>query len=226
MKIIAIIPARDNSKRIKNKNLLKINNKTILEINYSNLKKTKIFHKIILSTESNRIKRLSKEIGFDYVIDRPKNLSKDDTSTASVISHAIKFLADKIDFTHVCCIYPMAILIEKNDLLKAKQIIKKKNEIIFPALKYSHPIQRAFKINKNSNIKYNIPHKLLSRKTQSFSEYFHDAGQFYVGYKSAWKYFNRSKKKCFEIESLRAVDVDNINDFKLLKLLYLSKNKI
>ena len=57
MKIIAIIPARDNSKRIKNKNLLKINNKPILEINYNNLKKTKIFDKIILSSESNRIQK-------------------------------------------------------------------------------------------------------------------------------------------------------------------------
>ena len=220
MKIIAIIPARDNSKRIKNKNLLKINNKPILEINYSNLKKTKIFHKIILSTESNRIKRLSKEIGFDYVIDRPKNLSKDDTSTASVISHAIKFLADKIDFTHVCCIYPMAILIGKNDLLKAKQIIKKKNEIIFPALKYSHPIQRAFKINKNSNIKYNISHKLLSRKTQSFSEYFHDAGQFYLGSNYAWKNFTDIKKRCFKIKNDKAIDVDNYDDFEILKAIY------
>ena len=220
MKIIAIIPARDNSKRIKNKNLLKINNKPILEINYSNLKKTKIFDKIILSSESNRIQKLSKKIGFDLVINRPKNLSKDDTSTASVISHAIKFLADKIDFTHVCCIYPMAILIEKNDLLKAKQIIKKKNEIIFPALKYSHPIQRAFKINKNLNIKYNISHNLISRKTQSFSEYFHDAGQFYLGSNYAWKNFTDIKKKCFKIKNDKAIDVDNYDDFEILKAIY------
>ena len=220
MKIIAIIPAKDNSKRIKNKNLLKINNKPILEINYNKLKKTKIFDKIILSSESNRIQKLSKKIGFDLVINRPKNLSKDDTSTSSVISHAIKFLEDKINFTHVCCIYPMAILIGKNDLLKAKQIIKKKNEIVFPALKYSHPIQRAFKINKNSNIKYNISHKLLSRKTQSFSEYFHDAVQFYLGSNYAWKNFIDTKKRCFKIKNDKAIDVDNYDDFEILKAIY------
>lgn len=226
MKIIAIIPARDNSKRIKNKNLLKINSKPILEINYNNLKKTKIFDKIILSSESNRIQKLSKKIGFDLVINRPKNLSKDDTSTASVISHAINFLEDKIDFTHVCCIYPMAILIGKNDLLKAKQIIKKKNEIVFPALKYSHPIQRAFKINKNSSIKYNISHKLLSRKTQSFSEYFHDAGQFYLGRNYAWKNFKDIKKRCFKIKNDKAIDVDNYDDFEILKAIYNFKNNL
>ena len=225
MKIIAIIPARDNSKRIKNKNLLKINNKPILEINYKNLKKTKIFHKIILSTESNRIKMLSKKIGFDYVIDRPKNLSRDNSSTASVITHAIKFLSDKIDFTHVCCIYPLAILFRKNDLLRAKKILKKKNEIIFPALKYSHPIQRAFKINKNLTIKYKISNRQLSKKTQSFRDYFHDAGQFYLGSNYAWRNYSNSKTKSIKIPSTRAIDVDNYDDFELLKYRYFYNNK-
>lgn len=220
MNIIALIPARENSKRIKNKNLLKVNNKPILEINFNNLKKTKIFDKIILSSDSNRIQKLSKKIGFDYVIDRPKNLSRDNSSTASVISHAIKFLSDKVDFTHVCCIYPMAILIRKNDLLKAKRILKKKNEIIFPALKYSHPIQRAFKINKNSSIKYNISDKLINKKTQSFNEYFHDAGQFYLGSNYAWRNFTKIKKKCFKLKNDRAIDVDNYDDFEILKAIY------
>lgn len=225
MHFLVVIPARKNSKRLRNKNLLKINNKPILEINYKNLKKTKIFDKIILSSESNRIQKLSKKIGFDLVINRPKNLSKDDTSTARVISQAIKFLEDKIDFTHVCCIYPMAILIEKNDLLKAKQILKKNNEIIFPAVKYSHPIQRAFKINKNLDIKYKISHKLLSRTTQSFSEHFHDAGQFYLGSNYAWKNYSSSKKRSIELPFSRAIDVDNYDDFELLKSRYFYNNK-
>ena len=52
---------------------------------------------------------------------------------------------NKIKFTHDNCIYPMAIMIKK-DLLKAYKILDYKSEIIFPAIKYKHPIQRAFKI--------------------------------------------------------------------------------
>ena len=94
MKIIAIIPARDNSKRIKNKNLLKINKKPVLKINFTNLKKMKLFDKIILSKNSKKIKKLAKKIKFDYVIDRPKKLAKDHVSTTKVISHGIEFLKD------------------------------------------------------------------------------------------------------------------------------------
>ena len=119
----------------------------------------------------------------------------------------------------------MAILIEKNDLLKAKQILKKNNEIIFPAVKYSHQIQRAIKINKNLDIKYKISHKLLSRTTQSFSEHFHDAGQFYLGSNYAWKNYSSSKKRSIELPFSRAIDVDNYDDFELLKSRYFYNNK-
>ena len=113
-----------------------------------------------------------------------------------------------------------SILIGKNDLLKAKQIIKKKNEIIFPALKYSHTIQTPLKWSQNLNIKYNISHNLISRKTQSFSEYFHDAGQFYLGSNYAWKNFTDIKKRCFKIKNDKAIDVDNYDDFEILKAIY------
>ena len=220
MKIIAIIPARDNSKRIKNKNLLKIDNKYVLQINYQNIKKMNLFDKIILSTESLRIKKIAKKINYDFVIDRPKQLAKDHISTTAVISHAIKFLKNKIDFTHVCCVYPMSILIKKEDLFNAKKILKGKNDIAFSGLKYSHPIQRAFKIRKNRSIKYNLQEKFIFKKTQSFSDNFHDAGQFYLGHFNAWNNFSKSRKKCVELPSTRAVDVDNYDDFKLLQANY------
>ena len=227
MKIIAIIPARENSKRVPHKNLLKINKRPVLEILYKNLKKMNIFSKIIISTESQKIRKLALNIGYDFVVKRPRNLSKDITPSYSVIIHSINYLQNKFYFSHVCCVYPMAILVQKKDFLSAKRILKRNNEIIFPALKYSHPIQRSFKIKKNSLIKYNLPIIKISQNTQSLSENYHDAGQFYLGHKEAWKNYDLSKKKCTEISSLRAIDVDNIDDFENLKLkFFYKKNKI
>ena len=225
MNLIAIIPARSNSKRIPNKNLLKINTLPILKIVYQNLRKMKIFNKIILSSDSNKIRNLASQIGYDIIINRPKSLSRDNTSTSAVIEHSINELEKEISFSHVCCVYPMAILIEKKDIKKGIKILKNKNEIVFPALKYSHPIQRAFRIKK-SFVKYSISKKLLSNKTQLFADYFHDAGQFYVGQKFAWKNFENCKKKSFIISSRIAIDVDNYEDFENLKMKYYLNNKI
>ena len=89
---IAIIPARIGSKRIKKKNIKKFYGKPILELTYDILKKSKLFNKIILSSDSNEILRLGKNIGFDILIKRPKQLSDDYIGTDEVIAHAIEIL--------------------------------------------------------------------------------------------------------------------------------------
>ena len=53
--LIAFIPARKGSKSIKNKNLKLINKKTLVEITIDQAIKSKIFKKIILSSDSNKI---------------------------------------------------------------------------------------------------------------------------------------------------------------------------
>tara|TARA_B100001564_G_C20568864_1_gene637340 strand:+ start:203 stop:889 length:687 start_codon:yes stop_codon:yes gene_type:complete len=227
MKIIAIIPARENSKRIPHKNLLKLNKTPILKILYNNLKKMNIFSKIIVSSESPKIRKLALNIGYDFAVKRPNSLSKDLTPSHLAINHSINYLQNKFYFSHACCVYPMAILLKKKDFLSAKKILKKNNEIVFPSLKYSHPIQRAFKIKKDFSVKYNLSKIKISKNTQSFSENYHDAGQFYIGHKKAWKNYEISRKKSIELSSLRAVDVDNLEDFEVLKSkFFYQKNKI
>lgn len=54
MKIIAIVQARTSSKRLKGKVLKKIKKLTLLDYVYENLKKSKIFYKIIIATSKNK----------------------------------------------------------------------------------------------------------------------------------------------------------------------------
>ena len=49
--IVAIIPARGGSKRIKNKNIINISGKPMIHHTIQILKKTKIFDKIIVTTD-------------------------------------------------------------------------------------------------------------------------------------------------------------------------------
>ncbi len=62
MNILCIIPARSGSKGIKNKNLKKIKkNKTLIELAYDVAKKSKLFDKIIVSTDSNYYRKYLKK---------------------------------------------------------------------------------------------------------------------------------------------------------------------
>ena len=104
--IIAIIPARGGSQRIKKKNIKKFYSKPILYWTIKVLKKSKLFSKIVLTTDNNQIRKTGERLGCDYIISRPSNLAGDYTPTKPVIEHAVSFLKKKFKIKYVCCVYP------------------------------------------------------------------------------------------------------------------------
>ena len=61
--MIAYIPARKGSKRIKNKNILKIGKRPLIEIVVRKLNKLSFIKKIFVSTDCNSIKKISENSG-------------------------------------------------------------------------------------------------------------------------------------------------------------------
>ena len=70
---IAIIPARSGSKRIINKNIKLFKGKPIIAWSIEEALKSKIFSKVLVSTDSNKIARVAKKYGAEVLGLRPKN---------------------------------------------------------------------------------------------------------------------------------------------------------
>jgi len=77
MLIYALIPARSDSKRIKNKNILKLNNKNLIEISVEQALKTKEIDKVFVSTDSKKYQKISIAAGALAPYLRKKKISKD-----------------------------------------------------------------------------------------------------------------------------------------------------
>lgn len=227
---ICIIPARGGSKRIKNKNIKKFNGKPIIGIVLKNLKKTRIFQKIIVSTDSTKIANLSKKYGADLVISRNKELSKDHVSAYQIVLDVIKKIKQKNIFpTHVFCIYPTSVFVKKKHLLNSlSKLDKKKPSFIFSAIKYPHPIQRSF-IFKGGKLKTNFS-KFKKIQTQKINSSYFDAGQFYLAKPEKWLKFDNVFQKdsmIIEMHHNECKDIDEIGDWKLAELIFKAfKNKI
>lgn len=88
-KVIAVIPARGNSKSIKNKNLIKFKNRSLIEIINIEAKKSKIFDKIVCSTDSKKILNFCKKKKIKAIL-RPKKLSTDSANVLSAVLHCLK----------------------------------------------------------------------------------------------------------------------------------------
>jgi pseudaminic acid cytidylyltransferase len=220
---IAIIPARFGSKRIKKKNIKNFYSKPMIYWAIKRIKESKLFDFICVSSDSNKILNIAKNYGVEILIKRPTNLSDDMTPTKSVIIHAIEYLEKmKIKFETICCVYPCNPFMLAEDLRRAFKIYKKNSsKFIFPVVEYSHPIQRALRINRKSETK---PITLANQKkrTQDLERSYFDSGQFYYGSKSIW----RSDKNLHNngvpliIPSWRVVDIDNLQDWKRAELLF------
>ena len=93
--IVAIIPARGNSKRFKNKNIYKIKNKPMIVYTIDACKNSNLINYIFVSSENKKILEISKKNNAK-TINRPKNLSKDDVYKMVVIKHALLEIEKKL----------------------------------------------------------------------------------------------------------------------------------
>ena len=156
--IVAIVPARANSKRIPGKNIKKFNGKPIIVNTIEKLKKSKIFDRIIVSTDSKKIARIAVKCGAEIPFKRSKVLSNDTTHATAVISDCVKFLIkENYKFDYVCCVYAPNPFLQIADLKKGFYKIKsKKYNYVFSATLYQFPyflrslkyISTAIQINK------------------------------------------------------------------------------
>jgi CMP-N,N'-diacetyllegionaminic acid synthase len=95
LKILAIIPARSGSKSIKNKNIRKINNLPLLSYSIKTAKKSKLINKIIVTTDSPKIRKIALQFKAEAPFLRPKKISGDYSTDVEYIIHAIKELKKK-----------------------------------------------------------------------------------------------------------------------------------
>ena len=121
--IIALIPARSLSKSIRDKNLVKLNNKTILEWAVISCKKTKLFSKIVVSTDSKKYLNLAKNYGADIALLRPKKISSDLSQDLEFVKHAIKKL-HKLNFEFIAHIRPTTPQRKISEIKKAIKIFQ------------------------------------------------------------------------------------------------------
>ena len=221
---IAIIPARGGSKRIPKKNIRDFCGKPIIAHSIELAIESKLFEKIIVTTDDLDIANISKNYGAEVPFIRDKNLSDDFTGTDDVIKDAIQKLGDMgCEIDYACCIYPTAPLIIPEDLQHGFDIISSGDwHTVFAASKFSYPIERSFKITIDGGLEMLFPDNFETR-SQDLSEVYHDAGQFYWSHSSSWM----NKKPGFNASSTivplpgwRVQDIDNLDDWRRAEFIF------
>ena len=124
-KPVCFIPARGGSKGIKYKNIRKLNGVPLITRAIILAKNSKMFDKIIVSTDDKKIARIAKNAGAEVFI-RPKKLSTDTASTSDVLLDAIpKILSDNYNFNNLINLDCTVPFIMKNDLSRLIKLLER-----------------------------------------------------------------------------------------------------
>jgi pseudaminic acid cytidylyltransferase len=234
MKRIAIIPARGGSKRIPRKNIKIFLGKPIIYYSIKAAFESKLFDKIIVSTDDQEIALISKKNGAEVPFLRSSENSNDYSGTGEVLYEVLEKLEQMEEIYEVaCCIYPTAPLITKELLnLTFEKFKKNEFDVIFPVAEYSVPIERALILNKSGKVKNKFSESNDVRRSQDLKSSFFDIGSHYWFYpKNLKKIDNKNlfglNRGAIVVNQMLAQDIDNFSDWDLaeLKFKYIQNDK-
>ena len=222
--IIAIITARGGSKRIPRKNIKEFHGLPIIQYSIKAALSAGIFDEVMVSTEDDEIAAEAKKAGATVPFKRSKDTADDFATTAQVLLEVLNMYKEKGQvFKYACCIYPTAPFVSGQKLTAAFQAMENANaDSIVPVTKFSFPIWRSFKMNKEGQVAYNWP-EFAPKRSQDLPPSYHDCGQFYF---FKIEPFLRTGKLVtentigLEVPESEVQDIDTEEDWKIAEIKY------
>jgi N-acylneuraminate cytidylyltransferase len=216
-KVTALVPIKEHSERINNKNFRSFNGKPLYHHILETLQNTYAIDEIVINTDSyiviNEAPKLFNKVS---LIERPQELRGDFVSVNKIIAYDLTKTDSEIYIqTHAT-----------NPLLKAETLalaLKKfiESEDNFDSLFSVNRFQSRF-YNENIEAVNHNPNELI--RTQDLAPLFEENSNFYIFTKDS---FNKKMRRIganpiiFEMSRIEAIDIDDDFSFKLAEILSL-----
>ena len=225
MSILCSICARGGSKEIPNKNIKFLQGKPLISYSVEQAVKSKLFDKVLISSDSTKIIQIALKYGAECVHKRPKNLSKDNTPKIDVIRnlHSKAEIFYKKKFDIIFDLDVTSPLRKISDIKKSYKLFLDNNSdnLLSVCLARKNPYFNMLEYQNGviSRVKQ-LSKKINSR--QQAPKIFEMNASLYI-----WKRnvlysknpFFRKKTILYEMPFERSIDIDSISDWNLVKLL-------
>ena len=206
MKIL--IPARGGSKRIPQKNIVDLCGKPL--ISYAIESSLEITEEVYVSTDSPDIEKVAKQYGA-RVIRRPLSISTDSCPASYVVNHFLETIPDVGDFIYI---QPTSPLVTSADVERGVSQYKSGGYDTVMAVYEERQFRWAKDGNPDNFERHNKP------LSQDLNSWYVECGAFYVTTKDNF-IKNQSlvggSVGFLVLPKLRAVDIDNFEDLKLVE---------
>ena len=225
---VAVVLAREGSKRILKKNIKEFCGKPIISWTISKIIQSNLFDKIIVSTDSEEIATISRESGAEVPFMRPKLLADDHATTVDVMHHAVQWLEDqKIHSEVICCSYATSVFLNASLLAEGiTKVQEKRWQASMSVVESNYPLLRSLYFSDDRGLEMVFPDELNTR-SQDLRKTYHDAAQFYIAEPNFWlskEVFYSQNTYAVKHSSSSLIDIDTINDWEIAELIFKAQN--
>lgn len=224
MKILAIIPARGGSKGVPRKNVRLLGNKPLIEYSIDAAIESNVFEKIVVSTDDEEIAIAAEIAGCKPPFIRPTELAQDDSTSISVVLHAINFFEQQnIFFDAVCLLQPTSPFREKGFINKAINVfIETNSDSLISVLPVPHEYNPHWVFEElNGTLKISTGDETIIPRRQELPKAYHRDGSLYITKTETLKKESFFGKKISYIESNKEfyVNIDTFKDWEMAEKL-------
>lgn len=218
MKNLAIITARGGSKRIPRKNIKEFMGKPMLAYAIQAALESGLFEEVMVSTDDKQITSIAEQYGAKVPFMRSAETANDFATTADVLDEVVnEYKKRGTIYDNICCIYPCVPFLTGNILKNAyEKFVSSGMDRLTPVVKFSYPIQRALRVNKQGLAEFREPENAKTR-SQDLEPMFHDAGMFYFYKKNR---LDSAQIVPYELDEAVVQDIDNESDWKMAEMKY------
>lgn len=221
MRVLGIIPARGGSKGIPRKNLKLLLGKPLLAYTTESALESKRLSRVILSTDDEEIAETGLALGVEVPFIRPSELANDTAPTFPVVMHAVQHLEnDGLFFDAICLLQPTNPLRRTEDIDACVELLETSGAdsvlSVLPVPHQYNPKWVYWRDEKGEMVLSTGESSPIPRR-QDLPPAFHREGSVYVTRRAVLDthgdLYGR-KVQGYEIEPLRSINIDTIEDWE------------
>lgn len=225
MEVLAIIPARSGSKRVKNKNIRTLGGKPVIAYTIEAALQSKLITRVVVSTDSAEIASIAAKYGAEVPFLRPKKLSGPYSTEFEYHEHMLNGLAKEYGYKPdiIVNLYPTTPFRKPVTIDRAVQLFQKSKKAdslrsLRPCQEHPHKMWVPTEekdlvvplIKKKDSAAHTLSYQLLPKV------YIQNASIYITRPETLKKFGNTVGKKVvkFEMDEIESVDINTPLDFE------------
>lgn len=223
---LVIIPARGGSKAIKDKNIIDLGGKPLIEYTITpalQLRTDGLVEYVIVSTDSQSIADIARQLGVDVPFLRPPELSTDTAKSIDYVFHALQFFEQqRVLFDAVMILQPTVPLRTYNDIVAAINIFEAHAdaESLISVYQEEYICDLVmYKKTGDAALPLNPLHNKSVRRQEHGANYVRNGAVYItsVAYLRETRQIISDQPLCYEMPKIRSINIDTWPDLLLAR---------